>query len=50
MEEFIEQYSRLNKPAIVWVSHDPEQLRRVADREFRMEQHGLYEIVTVHRE
>jgi ABC-type iron transport system FetAB ATPase subunit len=47
MEVFIEQYSRLNQPAIVWVSHDPEQLRRVADREFRMEQNGLYEITEI---
>ena len=50
MEVFIEHYSQLHKPAIVWVSHDPEQLKRVADREFRMEQNGLYDIVTVHRE
>ena len=43
METFIEQYRQLNKPAIVWVSHDPEQLQRVTTREFRMEQNGLYE-------
>ena len=43
MEKFIEQYRKLNKPAIVWVSHDQEQLRRVANREFRMEQNGLYQ-------
>lgn len=44
METFIEHYRKLNKPAIVWVSHDPEQLRRVTTREFRMEQNGLFEM------
>ncbi len=44
LEEFIEDYRRLDKPAIVWVSHDPEQLKRVADREFRMERNGLYNV------
>lgn len=43
MEAFIEHYRQLHEPAIVWVSHDPEQLRRVATREFRMEQNGLCE-------
>ncbi len=43
MEVFIEQYRRLNKPAIVWVSHDPEQLKRVSARVLRMEQNGLYQ-------
>jgi ABC-type iron transport system FetAB ATPase subunit len=45
MENFIDNYGRVNASAIVWVSHDPEQLRRVADRVLRMEQNGLYEIV-----
>ena len=43
MESFIDNYRRLHEPAIVWVSHDPEQLRRVADKELRMERTGLYE-------
>jgi ABC-type iron transport system FetAB ATPase subunit len=43
MEKFIDNYRRQNDPAIVWVSHDPEQLRRVADKELRMERDGLYE-------
>lgn len=47
MEEFIEHYRQLNRPAIVWVSHDPEQLGRVATREFRMEQNGLYEMTRI---
>jgi ABC-type multidrug transport system ATPase subunit len=44
LESFIEQYRKLNKAAIVWISHDLEQLRRVATREFRLEQNGLYQI------
>jgi ABC-type multidrug transport system ATPase subunit len=44
LESFIEQYRKLNKAAIVWISHDLEQLRRVASREFRLEQNGLYQI------
>jgi ABC-type iron transport system FetAB ATPase subunit len=43
MENLIDNYRRVNEPAIVWVSHDSEQLRRVADRVLRMEQNGLYE-------
>jgi ABC-type multidrug transport system ATPase subunit len=43
MEAFIDRYRRLNKPAIIWVSHDPEQLNRVAVRALRMERNGLYE-------
>jgi ABC-type iron transport system FetAB ATPase subunit len=43
MEAFIEDYRLENMPAIVWVSHDPKQLQRVASREFRMEQDGLYQ-------
>jgi ABC-type iron transport system FetAB ATPase subunit len=43
MENFIDNYGRVNESAIVWVSHDPEQLKRVADKILRMEQNGLYE-------
>ena len=43
MEIFVEHYRLQNEAAVVWVSHDPEQLRRVASREFLMEQNGLYE-------
>ncbi len=42
LEAFIGNYRLLNQPAIVWVSHDPDQLRRVASREFLMEQNRLY--------
>ncbi len=43
METFIEHYRLLHKTSIVWVSHDPEQIRRVAGRKFAMEQNGLCE-------
>ncbi len=43
-EAFVEDYRQRNKPAIVWVSHDPEQLKRVAHREYRMEKNGLYKL------
>ena len=45
MEAFIEHYRREKEPAIVWVSHDMEQLQRVATRKFHMEQKGLYQRV-----
>lgn len=44
MEDFVDNYRKISEPAIVWVSHDPEQLGRVADRELRMEQNGLYDL------
>lgn len=43
METFIGHYLQQDKPAIVWVSHDPEQLQRVASRELCMEQKRLYQ-------
>lgn len=43
MEAFVEKYRQRNKPAIVWVSHDPEQLQRVASRVLHMEQNRLCE-------
>lgn len=44
METLVGNYLEQNKPAIVWVSHDREQLRRVASRELCMEQSRLYQI------
>jgi ABC-type iron transport system FetAB ATPase subunit len=43
MEIFIEHYRLLHETSIVWVSHDPAQILRVAGRKFAMEQHGLFE-------
>lgn len=44
LEKFVRGYRQRTGAAVVWVSHDPEQLRRVADRVLRMESSGLSEI------
>lgn len=41
LEEFVNQYRDRTGAAVLWVSHDPEQLRRVAARVLWMEQDGL---------
>ena len=41
LEEFIFQYRERTGAAVLWVSHDPEQLQRVAARVLWMEQNGL---------
>jgi ABC-type iron transport system FetAB ATPase subunit len=44
LETFVEQYRQQNNVSVIWVSHDCEQLRRVASREYRMEESSLIEI------
>lgn len=44
LESFVEQYRLQNDVSVIWVSHDSEQLRRVARREFRMEKNNLLEM------
>ena len=44
LEDFVRKYREKTGAAVVWVSHDPEQLRRVASRVFRMESDGLTEL------
>jgi ABC-type iron transport system FetAB ATPase subunit len=44
METFVKHYRLQNEAAIVWVSHDSEQLLRVASRWLQMDHNGLYEI------
>lgn len=41
MEKFIGQIQREYNLAVMWVSHDPEQLRRVADRVLVMKQDSI---------
>lgn len=41
MEMLIEELRRTRGLGVVWVGHDPEQLRRVTDRIFTVEQHGI---------
>lgn len=42
-EEFIAGYRKTNQAALVWVSHDPLQLQRVAERVLQMEMTRLTE-------
>lgn len=43
VEEIIQEYCALHQVACLWVSHDLEQLFRVASRVFRLEKSGLNE-------
>ncbi len=43
VETFILEYLCRNRASILWVSHDPEQLQRVTDRELCMEKNVLVE-------
>jgi ABC-type iron transport system FetAB ATPase subunit len=47
LESFIGEFRRSTGAAVVWVSHDPEQLRRVGERILRMESDRLEEIVAL---
>lgn len=44
LEAFVAGYRARTGASVVWVSHDPEQLQRVACRVLRMEASGLMEI------
>ncbi|WP_234981099.1 ABC transporter ATP-binding protein [Desulfopila aestuarii] len=46
LEELLAELRQSKELGIVWVSHDPAQLRRVANRIFTLEEHTLLEIVT----
>ena len=48
-ENFILQYLRHHNTSVLWVSHDLEQLQRVADRELCLEKTGLIEKTAEHR-
>lgn len=41
VEALIDAYRRENSAAVIWVSHDPEQRRRVSDRAFLIENRAL---------
>ncbi|WP_317623062.1 ABC transporter ATP-binding protein [Thiohalomonas denitrificans] len=43
-ETVIAAYRREQHAPVLWVSHDPEQIRRVADRHFRIEGGRLSEV------
>ena len=44
LESFVREYQKIHAIGVIWVSHDPEQLKRVADRELRLEKESLTEI------
>lgn len=46
LEELLAELRQKRGMGLVWVSHDPEQLARVAGRIFAVEEHGLVENVT----
>lgn len=41
VEALIEGYRRRSGAAVLWVSHDPDQIARVADRALRLTEQGL---------
>ena len=41
VERLLLRYRQREETALLWVSHDREQLKRVADRCFQVHQHGL---------
>lgn len=45
-ERVIGEYRRMFSPPVLWVSHDPEQIRRVADRHLRLTREGFREAVS----
>lgn len=46
LEEMLAGLKQNKGLGIVWVSHDPAQLTRVANKIFTVEEHGLFETVT----
>jgi ABC-type iron transport system FetAB ATPase subunit len=46
VEALISQYKQIHKAAVIWISHDPEQIRRVAARQFVLNDGMLSEMKT----
>lgn len=46
-EQLIHEYCKQHKAPVLWVSHDPEQIARVADRHYVLEQGKLTETRSV---
>lgn len=42
-ERVLGEYRTLFAPPVLWVSHDPAQIERVADRRVRLERSGLFD-------
>lgn len=45
VEKFVSKYRIDNNAAMIWVSHDQEQLKRVADRSLQMTSESMFELV-----
>jgi ABC-type iron transport system FetAB ATPase subunit len=43
VEALIANYRKQNGAAVIWVSHDREQVKRVASRQYRLTRDGLFE-------
>jgi ABC-type multidrug transport system ATPase subunit len=43
MERLISDYRQQHQAAVLWVSHQPEQIKRVCVRHLRLEQHRIRE-------
>lgn len=44
VETLVADYRREHQVPVLWVSHDPEQIARVANRHFRVEDGRLHEV------
>lgn len=44
VESLVKDYARENRAAVIWVSHDPQQIERIADRHFAIEDNRLSEV------
>ena len=44
VESLISKYREENNTAVLWVSHDPEQIKRIASRHFQIEQGSIREV------
>lgn len=44
VESTIKNYTKEFEVPVIWVSHDPQQIKRLADREFRIENNEVREV------
>lgn len=45
VEKLIEEYRKQHGASVIWVSHDIEQIKRIADRHYRLDKNGLREVM-----
>lgn len=43
VENLVDQYKRSQGSVVLWISHDPDQIKRIADKHFRLNQDGIFE-------